>query len=129
MKVHLLNAGKYFAVILVHFANIFRIKMKSDTTLFIYLSVYIVSTIYSYSWDLYMDWGLLRAPWNDSKRFLRPKTLFPLWFYYYAIVSNLLLRFCWMIPFLPLLFTVPQWLLTTQTLIIIVTLSEGFRRA
>ena len=94
MKVHLINAGKYFSVILIQFANIFRHKIKGDLTLYIFLAVSLLSTAYSYSWDLYMDWGLLRSK-ESGKLFLRPKILLPRWFYYYAIVSNFFLRFAW----------------------------------
>ena len=61
MKVHLVNAGKYFSVILIQFANIFRQKFRGDLTFYIFLSISIVSTFYGYAWDLYMDWGLLRS--------------------------------------------------------------------
>ena len=94
MKVHLINAGKYFSVILIQFANIFRHKIKGDLTLYIFLAVSLLSTAYSYSWDLYMDWGLLRSK-ETGKLFLRPKILLPRWFYYYAIISNFFLRFAW----------------------------------
>jgi hypothetical protein len=43
-----------------------------------------------------MDWGLFRETPGKGKRFLRDKLLFPVWFYYYAIVSNCILRFFWL---------------------------------
>jgi len=129
-RVHLINAGKYFTGILVHFANVFRVKTQSNETLAIFLVMSFISSCYSYSWDIYMDWGLLRAPWSDHKRrLLRPKILFPQWFYYYAAVSNLFLRFFWTLPFIPLFLQVPNWLVATQSLLIVVTIGEGFRRA
>jgi hypothetical protein len=43
-----------------------------------------------------MDWGLLRS--KDPKTYgLREKLNYPVWFYYYAIVSDFLLRFFWIV--------------------------------
>jgi hypothetical protein len=66
----------------------------------VYVPVGIVSTLYSYSWDVYMDWGLIRSN-EPGKKFLRHKILFPKWFYYYAIVSNFILRFFWLLSLIP----------------------------
>ena len=44
-----------------------------------------------------MDWGLLRS--NDlGKRYLRSKLLYPVWFYYYAALTNLMMRLMWIVP-------------------------------
>ena len=74
-----------------------------------------------------MDWGLLRCSWRDTsgKRLLRPKTLFPTWFYYYAAISNFILRFLWV---LPLIKTLPEWMNSMQLVLLILCLGEGFRR-
>lgn len=96
MKVHLMNAGKYFSVILIQFANIFKHKLKGEVTLSVFIGISIISTLYCYAWDLYMDWGLLRST-EQGKRFLRQKIMLPQWFYYYAIVSNLVMRFAWVL--------------------------------
>jgi xenotropic and polytropic retrovirus receptor 1 len=77
--------------------------------LYIVIAIRIFSTLYSYAWDLYMDWGLLRSL-EPKKRFLRTKLLFSTWFYYYAAVSNLILRFVWA---LPLIKTLPEWIHNT----------------
>lgn len=68
--------------------------MAGDSSFYIFVAVSIYSTLYSYSWDLYMDWGLLRSK-EPGKKYLRPKLLYPAWFYYYAIVSNFIMRFFW----------------------------------
>jgi hypothetical protein len=44
-----------------------------------------------------MDWGFFRASGDDPK-FLRHKLFYPTWFYYFAAVSNLLMRLMWIIP-------------------------------
>ena len=125
LKVHLINAGKYFSMILIHFSNIFKYKIQGDTTYWTFIVMSIISTIYAYSWDLYMDWGLLRST-ACGKMFLRPKLLLPIWFYYYAIVSNLFLRFAWILIYFKFL---PDWLHSTQILAITICVGEGFRRA
>ena len=43
-----------------------------------------------------MDWGLIRSN-EPGKKFLRSKLLYPVWFYYYAMVSNLIMRFIWVL--------------------------------
>ncbi len=126
MKVHLVNAGKYFSVILIQFANIFKHKIRGDLTLTCFIVISVISTLYAFTWDLYMDWGLIRSK-EKGRYMLRHKVLLPKWFYYYAIVTNLILRFAW----IALLYTayMPQWLNSSQALIMVLCLSEGYRRA
>jgi len=50
------------------------------------------ATCYSYGWDIYMDWGLLRA---DNG--LRSQLLYSPLFYYTASVIDLVLRCTWLI--------------------------------
>lgn len=58
---------------------------------------FIVSTLYSYVWDIFMDWGLGR--FNSHNFLLRDELFYSnrKWFYYYCIVSNLVFRFFWTI--------------------------------
>ena len=92
-------------VILIQFINIFRVKIGGNFTLMTFVFVSILSTVYSYTWDLYMDWGLFRS-FEKDKKYLRPKFLYPAWFYYYAMVSNFFLRFMWI---LGLIKVFPEW--------------------
>jgi EXS family len=88
-----------------------------------------ISTCYSYCWDLYMDWGLLRA---DKKKkepiFLRKTLRFPSWFYYQAAFVNLCLRLSWTLPllqvYLPEVMRAQPHILTT-----IIAVAECYRRA
>jgi len=96
LKAHLINGGKYLSNILIQLAGVFKTKMAGDTTLLVFIIISIFSTLYSYSWDLYMDWGLLRSR-EKGKMFLRPKLFYPTWFYYYAIISNFIMRMFWII--------------------------------
>jgi len=95
----LYNAGKYFTGILA--SLIFIVYKVADRELNegivayrFYLAVLLISTVYSYVWDIYMDWGLLRC--KDSGKYgLRKVINYSPNFYYYAIVSDLVLRFSW----------------------------------
>lgn len=82
-------------------AAIFFTKYKSDVTLIVFIAINITSTCYSYYWDLIMDWGLFRSN-EPGKRFLRSKLFYPAGFYYYAMISNLMLRLFWIIPLIPI---------------------------
>lgn len=69
------------------------------------------ANMFGYCWDIYVDFGLCRtlAP---GKAFLRPKLLYPKWFYYFAMVSNLFMRLArLMTSFLKYL---PTWILDHQ---------------
>ena len=99
---YLINAGKYFTtfpvVILFALFSINRqsitdsLRFRSEGALFIsWVLVSIINAIYTFMWDVYMDWGLLR-----SRNLLRPRLGYqwkPL--YYVAIVQDFILRFAW----------------------------------
>lgn len=61
-----------------------------------YISVQSAATLYSYIWDVYMDWGLVRCK-EEGKYGLRPVINYRPLFYYYAIVSDFFLRCTWVI--------------------------------
>ena len=61
-----------------------------------YLVVQSINTVYSYIWDIYMDWGLCRCK-EEGKYALRPVINYNRDFYYYAMVSDLILRCTWTI--------------------------------
>lgn len=59
-----------------------------------------ISTIYSYAWDIKMDWGLLEK--NDRHPLLRKYLTFePRRNYYIVCVSNLLMRLVWTMTLSP----------------------------
>jgi len=95
LNAHLWNAGKYMSSLFLQLANMFRTLCPlSPVVVPLYICVALASTIYCLIWDYYMDWGLIRS--NEAgKRYLRPKLLFPRWFYYYAMASNCVMRFFW----------------------------------
>ena len=99
---YLINAGKYSTtfpvVILFSLFSINRqsitdsLHFQSEGALFIsWVLVSIINAMYTFIWDVYMDWGLLR-----SRNLLRPKLGYR-WksLYYLAIVEDFILRFAW----------------------------------
>jgi EXS family len=72
-----------------------------------------------------MDWGLFRSS-ERGKRYLRGKLLYPVWFYYYAMVSNGVMRFFWVLGVIR--FSQP-WVDQSQLIVLVQSLVEGFRRA
>ncbi len=89
---YLLNAGKYFSSIFVSILNIIKYTYNYSLVR-LYVASYIVTTLYSYIWDIAVDWGLLRV--RPKRVFLRDTITFQAKYYYFAMVSNLFLRFAW----------------------------------
>jgi hypothetical protein len=65
-----------------------------------YISLYVVATLYSLGWDYYMDWGLLQGK-KKGRRLLRDNLKYPTHFYYFSMVTNLFLRFAWILTLVP----------------------------
>ncbi|EDW55813.1 xenotropic and polytropic retrovirus receptor 1 homolog isoform X2 [Drosophila sechellia] len=102
---YLINALKYFLFIAeVVFSTIQMETIAHYTDLFespwtwAYITICIVSSIYTVFWDLLMDFGLFRV-WNGENKFLRDNLVYPRWFYYFVIVENTLLRCVWILEF------------------------------
>lgn len=65
-----------------------------------WLTFTIASTIYSYTWDLKVDWALLDC--KSKYRLLRPKLFYSSpKFYYIAMILNLVLRLAWALTLSP----------------------------
>lgn len=102
-NLHLVNAGKYSSTIVYYFLY-FNYRFHGshrtqDLALWcVFGSIY---SIYTSAWDIIMDWSLLRRharyPW------LRNELVFESYwpFYYWAIVTNVIARFGWVIYLLP----------------------------
>uniref|UniRef100_A0A8C4XDH7 EXS domain-containing protein n=1 Tax=Erpetoichthys calabaricus TaxID=27687 RepID=A0A8C4XDH7_ERPCA len=84
---HLFNAGKYSTVfIMVTFAAIYN-NARGEYTIW----VYVHTAIATITWDLRMDWGLVRG-----QRLLREETVYSHAAYYYcAMLLDVLLRVSW----------------------------------
>ncbi|CDW91778.1 xenotropic and polytropic retrovirus receptor 1 [Stylonychia lemnae] len=126
VRAHLINGGKYFSSILVQTAGAFNTKFATSNTLYILISISIYSTCYSLYWDFIMDWGMFRTK-EKGKKYLRSKLFYPVWFYYYAMVCNVILRFFWIVPLIHV--DKNGWLSKSHSITLFLTLAEGYRRA
>lgn len=102
---HLVNAGKYsttFFVILFSTLNVF-FAIKSDGEeeesynpfFYAWIASSVISSLYAYTWDIKMDWGLFDKNPGENK-FLREEVVYSSkGYYYFAIVEDFLLRFGW----------------------------------
>ena len=127
LRIHALNAAKYSCSIAYYFFYYavsrtalvapprlvqgcfradrsdvqWRIRGSRDTWLlamFIFSAT--VNSAFSFSWDIWMDWGLARR--NTKHWMLRAEISGPAWFYYVAVGLDLVLRFAW-VQYLPAL--------------------------
>ena len=100
---NLKNAGKYFTSMCVQGGAIFftlyatNLNHMDYTVFYAFIGLNAFSTVYSLYWDLYMDWGFFRTQ-EPGKRFLRHKLLYPISFYYFAAVTNTIMRLMWILP-------------------------------
>ncbi|XP_014487113.1 PREDICTED: xenotropic and polytropic retrovirus receptor 1 isoform X2 [Dinoponera quadriceps] len=129
---HLVNAGKYattFFVVLFNTLYIYNATNYPDSSqetgyLWAWLFWCLVNSIYSYTWDLKMDWGLL-DPNAGENRFLREEMVYSAaGFYYFAIIEDFILRFVWVASF----FLVEWGYVSSDLMTSIVAPLEVFRR-
>lgn len=76
-----------------------------------WIGLFISSSLYSFTWDVYMDWGLGKPRYG----FLGPRLMFPNRLHYYGVVViDLALRFMWVSTLIPpqsgISFELPQYL-------------------
>jgi hypothetical protein len=124
---HLVNAGKYFSDLMVPFTQLWYHNYEYNTAFWIYFGTHFFASFYSYLWDIYMDWGLMRC-FKPGKYGLREEMNYGRWFYYYAMVSDFILRFVWIITLFQL--GNPNSVFNTfQIMNFIMIFLECFRRA
>ncbi len=127
LKAHLLNATKYFLSLMIPVTStIAHMNHNSDPAYYLFIAVSIIGATYSYTWDLYMDWGLLRSN-KPGHRFLRDTIMYPAWCYYVAAVIDLFLRFAWIISLLPMAVLHELWGEYFQ--VFLADILEWFRRS
>lgn len=104
-----------------HLANAFKYALSSSVALFgsvhplykgispanhdrhalfqiFWLGLFILSSLYSFFWDVYMDWGLGRLDYG----FLGPRLMFPKKIHYYMVIcADLVLRSMWVLTLIP----------------------------
>ncbi|KAJ1925387.1 Signal transduction protein [Tieghemiomyces parasiticus] len=89
------NAFKYALSVLVHWlAANYRIY-PSRTNKIIWLFFAVASTLVSYSWDILMDWSMFEMV-NGRPVLRRERKYSWTWTYWFAIISNFVIRFGWM---------------------------------
>ena len=75
-----------------------NLKWEVDKIFWLYFICHLVQTTYCFVWDIYMDWGLFRQNKPGSKnRFLREKINYNPRFYYWAIFSDFILRYIYIL--------------------------------
>jgi len=101
--IHLINACKYSSTIAHAFSYfLFRHHGSVRTQDFrLWVVCATINSVFTCSWDIYMDWDLLQP---DAKYpLLRHHLAFEddWWLYYFAMCTNVLLRFLWITYLLP----------------------------
>ncbi len=103
---HLANASKYALSSLVTLFGIFHPlyleynHASEDTRIYqvFWTFIFVLSSLFSYGWDVYMDWGLGRPKYF----FLNQPLMFPSRsYYYFTIAIDLALRFLWVLTLVP----------------------------
>lgn len=82
-----------------------------------------INSVYSYLWDVIMDWGLLTFT-REGKVHGRTRVMYPVYVYVLACVMNLVIRFSWAANRIPSLAA-----LHASHLVLMVETAEVFRRA
>lgn len=92
----MVNAGKYFAGILTILFNFMVADGSPYVSKSFYIGFAIFSTLYSFGWDILMDWDLLQGSRQDlTNRLLRDRYEYPPSIFLFAAVTNFFLRFAW----------------------------------
>lgn len=91
-ELEFLNTIKY-AFSLITLTLSFLWKAGDDTIFNVWIVFACLSTLYSYIWDLKVDWALFEK--NSPHRFLRKNLCYPYQAYYVIILVNFLLRIVW----------------------------------
>ncbi|PWN43947.1 EXS-domain-containing protein [Ceraceosorus guamensis] len=98
---HLVNAAKYTAGVIFYWSYLnYRYHgsgRQRDLIFWCFFAT--LYSLYAGSWDLLMDWSVLRP--RAKHWMLRDEITWPPAFYYFAIISNTLLRFSWTIYLFP----------------------------
>eukprot|EP01065_Artemidia_motanka_P029540 TRINITY_DN35637_c0_g1_i1.p1 TRINITY_DN35637_c0_g1~~TRINITY_DN35637_c0_g1_i1.p1 ORF type:complete len:721 (+),score=232.17 TRINITY_DN35637_c0_g1_i1:109-2271(+) len=100
-KAHLINAGKYVALVLPDVIPLFFLAATGKTSGAHWHKfwAYSIAKTYAFAWDIMMDWGF--AGHAGVPGFNRRKTTFKKPVYLAAGLYNLLARFAYIIPYLP----------------------------
>jgi hypothetical protein len=100
---HLANATKYALSQTVTLFGAFHplyMESKDERNLFqiFWMLVFVCSSLYSFAWDVFMDWGLGRKKYG----YLGPSLMYPKRTWYFGIMAiDLVLRFMWVLTLIP----------------------------
>lgn len=96
---HLINGGKYFVGILYYllYYTWRHHDSRHDSSFVAFCFFGIINSLYSLSWDLLVDWSVLRP--HARFFFLRDELIYSNWIslYYLSIITNIIIRFMWII--------------------------------
>ncbi|KAF9458973.1 EXS-domain-containing protein [Collybia nuda] len=99
LSTHLINGGKYGSgIVAFFFFYLWRHQGFGHGAIFVLWVVFnSMYSIYATSWDLIMDWSFLKI--RSPYPLLRPELVYNnnVAFYYFAIVTNILIRFIWIL--------------------------------
>eukprot|EP00970_Alexandrium_tamarense_P012905 scaffold3146_cov186-Alexandrium_tamarense.AAC.6 len=107
---YLMNRGEEHTISLVDDDGqsgnlVFGNTKRSNTFQFFWMGLFVSSSLYSYCWDVYMDWGLGRREASchyPRYGYLGPRLMFPKRTYYYMVMAaDLVLRFMWVLTLIP----------------------------
>lgn len=121
---HVVNALKYISADVFSLTAMAYLYFPGKTSLVIYIVCACISTIYSFAWDIMVDWGLLQR--NSANFLLREKILLPVGVYWGAMVANLLLRVTWLASISPIVLGVD--VLNNGFVVLLLATLEVFRR-
>ncbi|KAG0017389.1 hypothetical protein BGZ81_010774 [Podila clonocystis] len=104
---HMLNAGKYTSSLVNLFVYFSYRHYGGHALKAAYILIATFTSVYTFIWDVYMDWGLFRFGKHgggaNGHPFLRQELVYSrTWVYYLAIVLDLFGRFSWIVRFMPL---------------------------
>lgn len=95
LEIHLINAGKYCASILSQCLFVYWRSQGSrlhSASFVVWVIFATFNSIYTSTWDIVVDWSLLRPRSNLLRKDLGYSNTFV---YYWASVTNILIRFIW----------------------------------
>jgi hypothetical protein len=101
---HLANALKYSTTFIDTIALSIRYLFSKSYEneyyspfLYLWIFIRVSSSSYKIWWDLKMDWGFFDKNAGDNK-YLREVCIYSSkWYYYFAIIQNIILRFIWIV--------------------------------
>jgi xenotropic and polytropic retrovirus receptor 1 len=101
---HIANACKYAmsqtVTLFGAFHPLYLNKRRRDSDIFqgFWTFAFVASSLYSFYWDVFQDWGLGQRKY----RFLAQRLMYPSRSFYYVIIAiDLVLRFAWVLTLLP----------------------------